>query len=172
MRLCSTVANSDQIFYTDLNGLQLVRRKTVDKLPLQGNFYPMPTTALLQDETHRLSLLAAQTHGVASLKTGEPHRLSDPVFYSPLPPGWLEAVLDRRLAKDDERGLGQGVKDNKVTAANFRLLLETRTQPAKVKFTNNVATTCIIATYIYTCSHNHRVTRRPHPSWPSLPSCL
>jgi alpha-mannosidase II len=115
MRLRSTVANGDRVFYTDLNGLQLVQRKMMDKLPLQGNFYPMPTTALLQDQTHRLSLLTAQAHGVASLETG-----------------WLEAVLDRRLAKDDERGLGQGVKDNKVTAANFRLLLETRTQPAGV----------------------------------------
>ena len=80
MRLCSTVANSDQMFYTDLNGLQLVRRKTVDKLPLQGNFYPMPTTALLQDETHRLSLLAAQAHGVASLETGGSHPLTGSVL--------------------------------------------------------------------------------------------
>ena len=43
--------------------------------------------------------------------------------------GWLEVVLDRRLVQDDERGLGQGVKDNKLTAANFHILLETRSQP-------------------------------------------
>ena len=72
LRLRSTIANSDGFFYTDLNGLQLVRRRTVSKLPLQGNFYPMPTTALLQDSTHRLSLLAAQPQGMASLKTGRP----------------------------------------------------------------------------------------------------
>ena len=70
MRLHSTVANSDGVFYTDLNGLQLVRRKTVSKLPLQGNFYPMPTMALVQDANHRLSLLGAQSQGVASLKQG------------------------------------------------------------------------------------------------------
>ena len=37
-------------------------------------------------------------------------------------------VLDRRLGQDDERGLGQGVKDNKLTAANFKILLETRSK--------------------------------------------
>ena len=38
-------------------------------------------------------------------------------------------MLDRRLSKDDERGLGQGVKDNKLTAAHFRILVETRAKP-------------------------------------------
>ena len=72
MRLRSSVSSEDGVFYTDLNGLQLVRRKTMAKLPLQGNFYPMPTMALLQDSTHRLSVLGAQAQGVASLQPGTP----------------------------------------------------------------------------------------------------
>ena len=38
--------------------------------------------------------------------------------------GFLEVVLDRRLFQDDNRGLGQGVTDNKVTPSNFLLVLE------------------------------------------------
>ena len=69
MRFKSSINNED-VFYTDLNGFQLTRRKTYSKIPLQGNFYPMPTSAVLQDHNNRLTLHTGQPLGAAALKKG------------------------------------------------------------------------------------------------------
>uniref|UniRef100_A0A8B9IRY8 Mannosidase alpha class 2A member 1 n=1 Tax=Amazona collaria TaxID=241587 RepID=A0A8B9IRY8_9PSIT len=108
MRISSDI-NSENKFFTDLNGYQIQPRLTMSKLPLQANIYPMTTMAYIQDAGVRLTLHSAQSLGVASLKNGQ-----------------LEVIMDRRLMQDDNRGLGQGVQDNKITANAFRLLLERR----------------------------------------------
>ncbi len=46
---------------------QMHRRKTMSKMTLQGNFYPMTSAAYIQDDLSRLTLLSGQSHGVASL---------------------------------------------------------------------------------------------------------
>ncbi|GFO22526.1 alpha-mannosidase [Plakobranchus ocellatus] len=109
MRLHTGVKNSDQVFYSDLNGFQMQKRKYYSKLYLQGNVYPMPTMAYLQDESTRVSILSSQSSGVANLVQGA-----------------IDVMFDRRLHQDDNRGLGQGVLDNKVTPSHYRLLFETR----------------------------------------------
>ncbi len=71
MRIHTSVENPSDTFYTDNNGYQLMKRQTYTKLTLQGNFYPMPTSALVQDTNHRVTLFSGQPLGVASLKQGE-----------------------------------------------------------------------------------------------------
>ncbi|KAF7466985.1 Hypothetical predicted protein [Marmota monax] len=111
-----TDIDSQGTFFTDLNGFQVQPRRYLKKLPLQANFYPMPVMAYIQDAQKRLTLHTAQALGVSSLRDGQ-----------------LEVILDRRLMQDDNRGLGQGLKDNKRTCNRFRLLLERRTVGSEVQ---------------------------------------
>ncbi|PSN52814.1 hypothetical protein C0J52_09697 [Blattella germanica] len=87
----------------------IVRRKRFFKLPLQANYYPLPTLAFIQDQNFRFTIVTGQPLGMGSLKEGQ-----------------IEVMQDRRLNQDDNRGLGQGVTDNRPLPATFRLILEKR----------------------------------------------
>ncbi|XP_015879233.3 alpha-mannosidase 2 [Ziziphus jujuba] len=103
-----TDIDNKRIFYSDLNGFQMSRRETYGKIPLQGNYYPMPSLAFMQGSNgQRFSVHTRQSLGAATLEDG-----------------WLEIMLDRRLLRDDGRGLGQGVMDNREMNVIFHIVLE------------------------------------------------
>jgi len=100
---------------------KMIKRKRYNKIPLQGDIYPMPTTVYIEDTKQRLSVLSGQPLGATSPRSG-----------------WVDIFLDRRLLQDDQRGLNQGVVDNRKTKEIFKILLESTsweptapTQPLK-----------------------------------------
>ncbi|KAF8784920.1 Alpha-mannosidase 2x like protein [Argiope bruennichi] len=114
MRFITNITNERQEFYTDLNGLQMIKRRYLKKLPIQANVYPLTTMAYFEDNTTRFTFLTSHSIGATSLQ-----------------PGWFEVFLDRRLNQDDNRGLQQGITDNKDTSAYFRILIEQRSSEFK-----------------------------------------
>lgn len=108
MRL-STNIKSNRTFFTDLNGMQMVKRERFAKIPLQANYYPISSAMYIEDNLWRLSLFSGLPLGGSSLKSGE-----------------FEIMQDRRLNQDDERGLGQGVLDNRPVLNIFKIVLESR----------------------------------------------
>ncbi|XP_020761455.2 alpha-mannosidase 2x isoform X1 [Odocoileus virginianus] len=146
-----TDIDSQGAFFTDLNGFQVQPRRYLKKLPLQANFYPMPVMAYLQDARNRLTLHTAQALGVSSLHDGQ-----------------LEVILDRRLMQDDNRGLGQGLKDNKRTCNHFRLLLERRTLGREPGFFSKLAAMFRGLIFHSSRNRNREVREGPSASYPSL----
>lgn len=107
MRMNTSVRNEDHAFYTDSNGLGLMRRKAYASLPVSGNYYPVTAATLIEDGRRRVTLLTGQPAGVTSLTTGQ-----------------LEVMLDRHTRMDDGRGVGEGASDNRLTTTVFRVLPE------------------------------------------------
>ncbi|CEF61124.1 Alpha-mannosidase 2x [Strongyloides ratti] len=101
------IIKNKNVFFTDLNGYQIIKRKRLDKLPIQGNFYPMPSIIYIEDTNKRLTVLGNQALGCSSQEEGS-----------------VEIILDRKHLYDDNRGLGHGILDNIPTKSKFRILIE------------------------------------------------
>lgn len=99
---------NEGVFHTDLNGYNFDTHHFRSDMPIQSQVFPMPTLASIEDEHQRLTILSEHAQGTASLEEGS-----------------IDVWLDRRLAQDDERGLGQGVMDNVPTRTRLRVVLET-----------------------------------------------
>lgn len=130
MRL-STNINSSNEFFTDVNGYQMMRRKMLKKLPLQANYYPMPTMAYIEDKFMRLTVATGSPLGCSSLNSGQ-----------------IEIMLDRRLNQDDNLGLGQGVMDNVPIRHIFKLVLEMKKEGCEAGDRNNPAGFPTLAAYV------------------------
>lgn len=89
MRFNTAIENGEEPeFYSDLNGFQWQPRKKVAEIGIEGNYFPITTSAFIQDKQMRLTLITTHAQGAASLE-----------------PGQLEVMLDRRTLYDDYRGL-------------------------------------------------------------------
>lgn len=142
MRLSTNIKNGDE-FFTDLNAFNIIKRKRFHKLPIQANYYPIPSMAYIEDSTTRLTILTGSPLGTSSLKEGQ-----------------IEIMLDRRLNQDDNLGLGQAVLDNHPTKHVFRIVLEQKSPSCRVKFNNQ--SELLIALYF-------KATVEGHPSgFPTL----
>lgn len=108
MRFATDIQNGDTPeFYSDLNGFQMQKRIKVDRIGIEGNYFPITQMAYIQDDEIRLTLLTNHAQGAASWQ-----------------PGYLEVMLDRRTLYDDSRGMGEGLVDNRQTPMKFWLLIE------------------------------------------------
>lgn len=108
MRIQTDIQNGDPPeFYSDQNGHQMMKRTKIERIGIEGNYYPITTMAYIEDNSHRLTLLVNHAQGAASYQ-----------------PGWLEVMLDRRTLYDDSRGMGEGLLDNRKTVLKYWLLFE------------------------------------------------
>lgn len=108
MRFITSIENGDDPeFFTDLNGFQWQPRKKVQQIGIEGNYFPITTSAFIQDNQMRLTIMTTHAQGAASLE-----------------PGQLEVMLDRRTLYDDYRGMGEGIVDSRLMRHQFWLTME------------------------------------------------
>lgn len=108
MRFMTSIENGDDPeFFSDLNGFQWQPRKKVPQIGIEGNYFPITTSAFIQDTQMRLTLMTTHAQGAASLE-----------------PGQLEVMLDRRTLYDDYRGMGEGIVDSRLMRHQFWLTME------------------------------------------------
>ena len=126
----------------------MFQRKFREDLPLQGNFYPVTSSAFIEDGSARVTILAAQPSAGTSLKSGQ-----------------LELMQDRRVPSDDGHGIGQGYTDNLVTVTKYRIILEPLSGPTTEPAVNTVPDLSITAHHLlHSLSHPIQVFKSIYAS--------
>jgi alpha-mannosidase II len=111
-----------------------MREREYDKnLPIQGNYYPITAATYIESRSaplnerdsalSRFTVLSHQAHGVTSLQEGELGTAYGTCISKVNIP--TELMLDRRLNRDDGRGLGEPITDNVRTNIPLWLVMET-----------------------------------------------
>lgn len=71
MRILSDVQNGEPPeFYTDSNGFSMQRRIKVERIGLEGNYFPITSMVYIQDSSVRLTLMTDHAQGSASWQPG------------------------------------------------------------------------------------------------------
>jgi alpha-mannosidase len=108
MRISTSIKNGEiPEFFTDQNGFQWLPRRKIPSLSIESNYYPITSSAFMQDDSKRLTLMTTHAQGAASFNEGE-----------------LEVMLDRRIMGDDNRGMGEGILDSIRMQHNFYLTID------------------------------------------------
>lgn len=97
-----TDIESKDIFYTDSNGRQMMKRKLdhredypyVNFEPVAGNYYPINSRIFVKDDNTQFTVMTDRSEGGSSLKSGS-----------------VEIMVHRRLLKDDGRGVGEPLNE-------------------------------------------------------------
>lgn len=103
------IVSASWTYFVLIVGFNMQKRPKVERIGIEGNYFPITSMAYIQDVKVRLSLLTNHAQGAASWQ-----------------PGYLEVMLDRRTLYDDSRGMGEGLVDNQRTIMKYWLLIEDR----------------------------------------------
>eukprot|EP01080_Neovahlkampfia_damariscottae_P000310 gene310-6724_t len=112
-RFTSKDIKSNNKFYTDSNGFEMIERIYQKKFNdskrsniISSNYYPHVSQSYIRDDSIQLTAFSKQAFGVSSLFNGS-----------------IEFMINRNTLKDDNRGVNERVKMTESSIAKFRILI-------------------------------------------------
>ncbi|CAH8534087.1 unnamed protein product [Schistosoma turkestanicum] len=121
MTIQTNLSNPDRLMYTDSNCFQFIQRKYHDKIPLQGNVYPIACGAYIEQEIntdhHQQQTGMKQFHRL-NLFTSHPTGVVNPQI------GQINVWIDRRSSRDDSRGVQSNLAGEWIVQSRLHLFAE------------------------------------------------